>query len=294
MIKMANPTVTGLRSAEFRVPDLAAAKKFYEECWGLETAAEEGNTVYLRGTGSEHHCLALHEGGDKELLYVNLAADDKQAVDGLYEKAKGLGASVDAPGDLAGPAGGYGFVFRDINDREYRISSGLATHAEKPDAPDGPVKLSHVVQNSPDRQAQSEQFIDMLGFKLSDRTGFMDFIRCSNDHHALAYTSIDTPTFNHCAFEMPSHNALMFGAGRMKQTGYPTEWGVGRHGPGDNIFAYFVDPNGYVIEYTAEVQQVDDSYKVGMPDDWVRPPELQGDNWGFADGASDRMRANTK
>ena len=44
----------------------------------------------------------------------------------------------------------------------------------------------------------------------------------------------------------------------------------------------------------AEVQQVDDSYKVGLPADWERPPELQGDNWGFADGASDRMRANTK
>ena len=291
---MADPSVSGLRSAEFRVPDLAAAKKFYEDCWGLETAAEEGGAVYLRGTGAEHHVLALREGGDKKLLRVNLAADDKQAVDGLYEKAKGLGASVDAPGDMAGPAGGYGFVFRDLDDREYCISAGLKTHAEKPPATDRPVKLSHVVLNSPDREAQSAQFIDLLGFKLTDRTGFMDFIRCSSDHHAIAYTTINTPTFNHCAFEMPSHDALMFGAGRMKQTGFPTEWGVGRHGPGNNIFAYFVDPNGYVIEYTAEVEQVDDSYKVGMPEDWERPAELQGDTWGFADGASDRMRAHTK
>ena len=60
---------------------------------------------------------------------------------------------------------------------------------------------------------------------LSDRTGYMDFIRCSSDHHAIAYTTIDSPTLNHVAFEMPSHNALMYGAGRMKQTGYPTEWG---------------------------------------------------------------------
>ena len=293
-ITMADPKVTGLRSAEFRVPDLAAAKKFYEDCWGLETAAEEGGTVYLRGTGSEHHVLALREGGDKKLLRVNLVADDKQAVDGLYEKAKGLGASVDAAGALGGAAGGYGFVFRDLNDREYCISAGLATHAAQPAAKDRPIKLSHVVLNSPDREAQSEQFIDLLGFKLTDRTGFMDFIRCSSDHHAIAYTTINTPTFNHCAFEMPSHDALMFGAGRMKQSGFPTEWGVGRHGPGNNIFAYFVDPNGYVIEYTAEVEQVDESYKVGMPADWERPPELQGDNWGFADGASDRMRAHTK
>ena len=45
--------------------------------------------------------------------------------------------------------------------------------------------------------------------------------------------------------------------------------------------------------YTAEVQQVDDNYKVGMPKDWERPPELQGDAWGFADGATDRMRTHT-
>ena len=290
---MRNLKVTGLRSAEFRVPDIKAATRFYEFNWGLEVAAKEGNTVYLRGTGKDHHALALSEGGDKKLLAVNLAADDKAAVDGLYKKAKGFGASVKAPKELHGPAGGYGFIFHDLDGRQYRISSDLAEHEEKPAAKDRPIKISHVVLNSPDREAQSSQFIDLLGFKLTDRTGYMDFIRCSTDHHAIAYTTIDRPTLNHVAFEMPSHDALMFGAGRMKQNGYPTEWGVGRHGPGNNIFAYFVDPNGYVIEYTAEVQQVDDNYRVGMPEDWVRPAELKGDNWGFADGASDRMRAHT-
>jgi catechol 2,3-dioxygenase len=290
---MTDPRVTGLRSAVFRVPDLKAATRFYEENWGLEVAAADGDTVYLRGTGKEHHALALREGGDKKLLAVNLAADDKAAVDGLYQKAKGLGASVEAPEELGGPAGGYGFVFDDLTGRNFRISSDVAEHEEKPAATDRPIKISHVVVNSPDRDAQTSQFIDLLGFKLSDSTAFMNFVRCSSDHHAIAITKIDKPTLNHVAFEMPSHDALMFGAGRMKQSGFPTEWGVGRHGPGNNIFAYFVDPNGYVIEYTAEVQQVDDSYKVGMPEDWERPPELEGDTWGFADGASDRMRAHT-
>jgi len=288
---MSDPRVTGLRSAEFQVPDLAAAKKFYENFWGLDIAAEEGDTVYLRGTGSEHHALALREGGEKKLLRVNLAAADKQTVDGLYQKASGLGASVDAPVDLDGPAGGYGFVFRDLNDREYCVSAGVAQHVAKPASPDRPIKISHVVLNSPDRENQSSQFVDLLGFKFSDRTGFMDFIRCSSDHHAIAYTSIDNPTLNHCAFEMPSHDALMHGSGRMKRSGHPVEWGVGRHGPGNNVFAYFIDPNGYVIEYTAVVEQVDDSYKIGMPKDWERPADFNGDGWGFAGAASDRMRA---
>ena len=93
---MGDPKVTGLRSAEFQVPDLKLATKFYEENWGLEVAAADRDTVYLRGTGIAHHALILREGGEKKLLAVNLAADNKTAVDGLYEKARGLGASVEA------------------------------------------------------------------------------------------------------------------------------------------------------------------------------------------------------
>ena len=43
------------------------------------------------------------------------------------------------------------------------------------------------------------------------------------------------------------------------------EWGVGRHGPGNNVFAYFIGPVGIVVEYTAEVLQVDDSYVLRGP-----------------------------
>ena len=291
---MSNPIVTGLRSVEIAVSDLTDATRFYEECWGLEVAEKHGSSVYLRGTGQEHHALVLHEGREKKLLAVNLAAQNKSVVDGLYEKARGLGASLGAPKALEGPSGGYGFIFHDLHDRDYCISADLKRHEAQPDARDRPIKLSHVVLNSPDREAQSAQFIDLLGFKLSDRTGYMDFIRCSRDHHAIAYTMIDRPTLNHCAFEMPSHDALMHGSGRMKRSGYPVEWGVGRHGPGDNIFAYFIDPNEYVIEYTAEVQQVDDSYQVGMPNDWVRPADFNGDGWGFAGPASDLMHAASR
>ncbi len=51
----------------------------------------------------------------------------------------------------------------------------------------------------------------------------------------------------------------MRGAGRLKTNGFNIEWGVGRHGPGDNVFTYFVEPNGFVVEYTTEVEQIDES-----------------------------------
>ena len=58
------------------------------------------------------------------------------------------------------------------------------------------------------------------------------------------------PTLNHVAFEMPDFDSVMRGMGRMKDNGYPIEWGPGRHGPGNNVFAYFCGPDELPIEYT--------------------------------------------
>ena len=71
---------------------------------------------------------------------------------------------------------------------------------------------------------------------------------------------------------MAGFNALMFGAGRMKSNGFPVEWGVGRHGPGNNSFAYFAGPEEMPLEYTADVQQIDETYEFHGPDYWKWPP----------------------
>ena len=80
----------------------------------------------------------------------------------------------------------------------------------------------------------------------------------------LAKTNL--PTLNHVAFEMPDFNSVMRGMGRMKDNGYPIEWGPGRHGAGDNVFAYFCGPDEVPLEYAAEVLQIDDSYRAAVVD----------------------------
>ena len=64
---------------------------------------------------------------------------------------------------------------------------------------------------------------------------------------------MDLPTLNHVAFDMPDFDSVMRGMGRMKDNGYPIEWGPGRHGPGNNVFAYFCGPDEVPLEYAAEV-----------------------------------------
>lgn len=40
-------------------------------------------------------------------------------------------------------------------------------------------------------------------------------------------------------------------------------WGPGRHGAGENIFTYFVDPSGCVVENSVQMAHIDndDTYK---------------------------------
>jgi catechol 2,3-dioxygenase len=55
------------------------------------------------------------------------------------------------------------------------------------------------------------------------------------------------------------------------------------------VFAYFVDPTGAVIEYTAEVLQIDDSYIAKGPAYWVWPPG-RTDQWGIAPPKSEACK----
>ena len=70
------------------------------------------------------------------------------------------------------------------------------------------------------------------------------------------------------------------GIGRMRDAGFPVEWGPGRHGAGDNVFCYFAGPEEFPIEYTGEVLQVDDSYQFHGPEYWKWPPGRL-DQWGI-------------
>jgi catechol 2,3-dioxygenase len=136
------------------------------------------------------------------------------------------------------------------------------------------------VFNTRDRAAAERMLTQVFGFRLSDATGYMSFLRCDDLHHVIAYADSKQPALHHIAFEMKDTDAVMRGMGRLKDAGSGTVWGPGRHGPGDNVFAYFVGPFGACIEYTAEIQRVDDSYVTGTPDNW-KFPEGRNDQWGI-------------
>jgi len=149
-----------------------------------------------------------------------------------------------------------------------------------------PQKISHIVLHSPDHQEMVRFFTDVLGFKVSDWLGdFMCFLRCNQWHHRIALLP-GPPCLNHVAYDMLGVDDMMRGIHRLKLKGTDLRWGPGRHTAGNNTFSYFTTPGGFAVEYTAELEEVDDAT-------WQAtvhaPAPLIMDQWGIGSGGPQTM-----
>lgn len=233
-----------LQSVELRVPDVEATARFFTDVWGLTRVS--GNR--LRGTDSLPYLVGLEQ-GEPAVVAITFCGDAEREVKGPQGET-------------------YRFV------REERAPPLPAQR-------DRPIRLSHVVLNSADVDAAERFAVSELGFRVSDRTRHMTFLRCNRTHHCIAYARAGYSSLNHIAFEMADVDGVMRGIGRLRDAGYPCVWGPGRHGPGNNVFGYFVGPHGGLVEYTSEVSEAGDDYRVGSPEDW-KWPQGRIDHWGVS------------
>jgi len=275
-------SVCGLRSLHIGVVDFDRALGFFTGVWGLSAATKETGLAYLRASGPDHYVVALHKRAKTEVLRIDLRAPGPADVDAIHKRLAGRGADgLTSPATVREQGDGYGFSVRDPDGRLLLVVAGDQTHADALETIERPRKLSHVVLNTTEPAILEEFYVNGLGFRVVDRTSRMSFINCNTDHHSVAIVPSQHNTLNHIAFEMPSFDAVMRGIGRLRDAGFEIGWGVGRHGPGNNIFAYFAGIEGLPLEYTAEVQQIDQSYRVGSPADW-KPTPGRMDQWGAA------------
>lgn len=284
-----------LRSVTLRSTAHAESADFYHEVWGLQPVEHGDGSVWLRGTGSEHHLLQLQRAEQNALGKIAFAVRTPREIDDAASRLAAHGiALVTEPGKLDQVGGGYGLRFADFEGRLVELSAD--THAVVPRDPDGhpavPRKIAHVVLNTTDIDAACEFYTRVLGMRVSDWSEHqMAFLRCNADHHVIAFNQAEFASVNHVAYEMPSFDHFMRGIGRLRHHGISPLWGPGRHGPGNNTFSYFADPAGLVCEYTSEVEQiVEDAWLCRV---WRRTPELS-DLWGTAGPPSKDVRAHMR
>ncbi len=285
---MSSCLVRGVRSVELVASNLEEASRFYESVWGLKPIELRNNAQYFRGTARYHHVLALHAGAQPAVVRIVFDVADQAAVDALHQKISAAGGKPNAPAKLTTAGGGYGFGCKDPDGRNLAFVCAAADHGDAADEPDRPRKIVHVNLNARDFDASLAFFTGALGFRVIDDNAPLWFLHCANtDHCSIVLCKTGLPTLNHIAFDMPESDSVMRGIGRMKDNGYPIEWGPGRHGPGDNVFAYFCGPDEVPLEYTAEVTQIDDSYEPRSSDYWKFPPN-RSDQWGITQPRSAR------
>jgi catechol 2,3-dioxygenase-like lactoylglutathione lyase family enzyme len=282
--------VNEIRYIGYGVKDLSSESAFYSDVWGLEKVAETDGLVYFATPGDdEHHVVRLRPSDCNRVDIIALAAESRADVDALAEKVATSGCKlIHAPRALTTPGGGYGFRFFSPDGLPFEISSDVARGASREVARwDGvPVKISHIVIHSPDHVAATAWFQDVLGFKLSDWLGdFMSFLRCNSAHHRIAILP-GPPCLNHVAYDMEGVDGVMRGIHRLKLKGSDIVWGPGRHTAGNNVFSYFVTPNGFAVEYTAELEDVDDAAWQAQVH---TPAPLVMDQWGIGVGGPQTM-----
>lgn len=279
-----------LRGLVMRAPGITATRDFYLDQWGLHLAYEGDGITYLRGTGAESFIYGLKDDATYGIEYIHFGMTDRAEIDALYAQVTGLGqVALCAPAVFDDAIGGYGFEMLDPDNRRLRFTTDLAPRlAETVHAQ--PHKVSHVVLNTPDMDGAEKWYQEVLGFRTSDYSADqMVFLRSGSDHHSIALVRANYASVNHVAFEMPGIDSFMRGIGRMKQNGQVPSWGPGRHGPGNNPFAYFVSPSGFVIEFTADVQQIDEA--THQPKVWSRTDPDSMDLWMTAGPPTPAQRA---
>ena len=120
----------------------------------------------------------------------------------------------------------------------------------------------------------------------------MVFLRCGSDHHDLGLFQLpkDSSDFDNCStegspglehfsYEVEDYQEVERAVSLLQENDIEIVRGPGKHGPGENIFLVFKDPDGNLVEIYCEMVQVteDQPYKART---W--PDNLDAfDQWHF-------------
>jgi len=283
--------ITHLRYLALATPEFERSRVFFSEAWGLrDTGTVLDGVAFLQTQLDEPFQLALVPGPERTIERIAFGLAARADVDAAARTLDRAGVAILAsPQELSTPGRGYGFRFLDPDNRCIELSADVTTGVAG-DAGPVPQKLAHVVVNTPDIDRATAFYRDVLGFKISDWSEHvMSFLRCNPEHHSIAFNAAPHAGYNHSSWTMASIDELFRAQGRVRACGSPLMWGTGRHGPGSQVFNYFVEPSGYVVELIADGVEIAPG-EAWEPTVWQRTPEFM-DLWGTAGPPSAEIRA---
>lgn len=83
------------------------------------------------------------------------------------------------------------------------------------------------------------------------------------DHHTIFLSKAQSQHVHHCSFEVHDFDTQQLGHQWLAGKDYKSVWGVGRHILGSQIFDYWWDPTGNMVEHYADGDLVDHHTPIG-------------------------------
>jgi catechol 2,3-dioxygenase-like lactoylglutathione lyase family enzyme len=298
--------VQDIAYARFAAPDLDAMQRFLGD-FGLVVTARSDEALYARGTDPSPylHVSERGEAGFRGIAFEAASADDLRgaaSLDGASPVEK-----LDAPG------GGQRVRFSDPDGFGVEVVHGrerLPALAVRGAAPlnrgsqrqrlgalqrveAGPAcvkRLGHAALRVRDFRRTEAWYKSRFGFVSSDEVYLgapenvlAAFMRCDRgpvhvDHHSLVCVGVGDGDLglDHVAFEVEDFDAVMLGHDHLKHAGYEHRMGVGRHVLGSQVYDYWRDPWGNVLEHFTDGDLLNDSHATGRHD----PAAALGSQWG--------------
>ncbi len=285
--------VTDLAWLEFDKPDLSRAAAF-AGAFGFHTTAQNADEIHLRGTDTGSPCVIIHRGPATRFRGLAFQAGDE--ADLLRLAGKTGTTPVDLPENIGGksvnlidPSGNPVTVVAGLHESAalpsqdphvfnfgHNVQRTNATQ-RPPRVPAGIQRLGHVVLSSTTYIETLNWYLDHFGLIVSDFLYFagqrergptMSFIRCDRggtptDHHTVAMALGPANRYVHSAYQVSDLDALAAGGEYLRERGYFRSWGIGRHIQGSQLFDYWRDPDGFLVEHFADGDLFDNSVETG-------------------------------
>ncbi|WP_328350249.1 VOC family protein [Mycobacterium sp. NBC_00419] len=285
--------VAGLAWLEFEKPDLTRAEAF-ARAFGFDVAHRTADELALRGTDASAPCVLIRKGVDTRFAGVAFEAQDEIDVLRLADRTNSPTRSL--PESL----GGLAVELSDPSGIPVKVVAGLhrlpsqpaqqphtfnfghdvrrANATQRPPRrPASVQRLGHVVMQSTKYIESLNWYLDHLGLIVSDFLYFpgqrhrgptMSFIRCDlgstpTDHHTLAMALGPANRYVHSAYQVADLDALAAGGEFLRERGYVRSWGIGRHIQGSQLFDYWRDPDGFLVEHYADGDLFDNTLEPG-------------------------------
>jgi catechol 2,3-dioxygenase-like lactoylglutathione lyase family enzyme len=280
--------ITGIHSIVYGCEDLEAAGRFLSDL-GFDATADDGagasygladgTSLVLRPMDDDSLPEAPVDGDTaREIIWrvdstdvlqriaAELSSDRnvRQTPDGVLHVTDDLGYALGFKVAAATPVTLEAPVINTLGNRRRRNTRADGTEVKIPKL----LRMAHVGLWAPGDVDENKGFyVDRLGFRETDYVKNIGvFLRAqgSSEHHDVFLSRRgERRGFQHVACEVRDFDEVMFLGSHLEAQGWQTHFGPGRHIFGSNIFWYFWNPAGGLLEITADLDSIDDAWEMG-------------------------------